>query len=145
MTAFEALNILGHFDLARMGAGSASAVHVIAEALRRAFLDRFAYLTDTDLQAVPVEGLLSADYARAIAATIALDRADPQASAGDPWRFQPAAAGTSGRPSAGRSTGGDGCTTHLNVVDAEPNMVACTSTLGELFGSAVVARALASC
>ena len=37
-------------------------------------------------------------------------------------------------------SGGDGCTTHLNVVDADRMMVACTSTLGELFGSAVVAR-----
>jgi gamma-glutamyltranspeptidase/glutathione hydrolase len=140
MTAFEALNILGNFDLAQMNAGSAPAVHVIAESLRRAFLDRFAYLADTDLHAVPVAGLLAPEYARALAATVDLNRTDPQASAGDPWRFDPAPAGAGGRLHASRSAGGDGCTTHLNVVDGERNMVSCTSTLGELFGSAVVAR-----
>ena len=138
MTAFEALNVLEQFDLRGRGTASVDAIHLIAEALRRAFADRFAHLADTAARAVPVEGLLSVEYARALAHTIAADRADPDARAGDPWRFEPSAAG---RPSAAASRGGgDGCTTHLNVVDAERNMVACTSTLGELFGSGVVAR-----
>jgi gamma-glutamyltranspeptidase/glutathione hydrolase len=137
MTAFEALNILAQFDLPRMAPASATAVHLIAEALRRAFLDRFAYLADTDLRDVPVDALLSEEYARSIAAEISLQRADPQASAGDAWAFQ-TARGAVLAPSA--VAGGDGCTTHLNVVDADRNMVACTSTLGELFGSAVIPR-----
>ncbi len=140
MTAFEALRILDHFDLASLGAGSASLAHAIAEALRRAFLDRFAYLADTDLHDVPVHGLLSDAYTRSIADAIALDRADPDATPGDPWRFEPAAVGASSRAGMVSRAGGDGCTTHLNVIDAERNMVSCTSTLGELFGSAVVAR-----
>src|SRR5262249_24827291 len=64
MTAFEALHILRNFDLAALQAGSADAAHVIAEALRRAFLDRFAYLADTDLHEVPVQELLSDAYAQ---------------------------------------------------------------------------------
>jgi gamma-glutamyltranspeptidase/glutathione hydrolase len=136
MTAFEALNILDNFDL--QGVDLPGAMHLIAEALRRAFLDRFAYLADTDLQEVPVEGLLSADYARFIAAQIQRERADPIARAGDPWRFQAAPIGVVS--ATGSSAGGDGCTTHLNVVDADRTMVACTSTLGELFGSAVIPR-----
>jgi gamma-glutamyltranspeptidase / glutathione hydrolase len=138
MTAFEALNILSQFDLAGMGAGSPAAVHLIAEACRRAFLDRFAYLADPEMQSVPIDALLSPDYAARVAASIGLDRADPGATAGDPWRFQPAGAGAAGRP--GGASGGDGCTTHLNVVDADRNTVSLTSTLGELFGSGVVAR-----
>jgi gamma-glutamyltranspeptidase/glutathione hydrolase len=138
MTAFEALNILSHFDLPGLGAGSPESVHLIAEACRRAFLDRFAYLADPDLQAVPIEGLLSGPYAAQIATTISPDRADPDAVAGDPWRFQLAGTGAGARP--GGVSAGDGCTTHLNVVDAERNAVSLTSTLGELFGSAVVAR-----
>src|SRR3981081_4109912 len=55
MTAFKALNILGQFDLARFGAGSPEAVHLIAEACRRAFLDRFTYLADPDQQPVPID------------------------------------------------------------------------------------------
>jgi gamma-glutamyltranspeptidase / glutathione hydrolase len=121
MTAFEALNILAEFDLPSMPAASPAAVHLIAEALRRAFRDRFARLADTDMHLVPVEKLLSRDYAQSIAAQISTQRADPHAA-------------------ATAAVGGDGCTTHLNVVDADRNMVACTSTLGELFGSAVIPR-----
>ncbi|MDQ6672970.1 MAG: gamma-glutamyltransferase [Chloroflexota bacterium] len=138
MTAFEALNILRNFDLAGLGPGSATTVHVIAEALRRAFLDRFAYLADTQIQDVPIDALLSDDYARHVASTIGLERADPLAVAGDAWRFQRLGAAAGGRPGGG--SGGDGCTTHLNVVDSERNTVALTSTLGESFGSGVVAR-----
>jgi gamma-glutamyltranspeptidase/glutathione hydrolase len=137
MTAFEALNILREFDLPSLAPGSPAAVHLIAEALRRAFLDRFAYLADTNLQDVPVETLLSTEYAHAIAARISPEHADPRAAAGDPWAFQHAH--NRAAPVAGLA-GGDGCTTHLNVVDADRNMVACTSTLGELFGSAVIPR-----
>jgi gamma-glutamyltranspeptidase/glutathione hydrolase len=126
MTAFEALNILAQFDLPGMRFGSAPAVHLIAEALRRAFLDRFAHLADTDLHDVPVQELLSVEYARRMAARISHTRADPGAVAG--------------APAVASVAGGDGCTTHLNVVDADRNMVACTSTLGELFGSAVIPR-----
>ncbi|TME92697.1 MAG: gamma-glutamyltransferase [Chloroflexi bacterium] len=140
MTAFEALNILGNFDMRAMTAGTASALHLIAEALRHAFVDRFAYLADTDMEPVPVEALLSADYARAIAATIDPQRADPHTRAGDAWQFQPAFVGARRAVPASQSAGGEGCTTHINVIDSQRNMVACTSTLGELFGSAVVAR-----
>ena len=135
MTAFEALNILENFDLSAV-----SGTHLIAEALRRAFLDRFTHLADPEQVEVPISGLLNKEYARAIADRIDSERADPSAGAGDPWPFQ------SGQPTeesvlTGVSVaGGDGCTTHLNVIDADRNMVACTSTLGELFGSAVVAK-----
>jgi gamma-glutamyltranspeptidase/glutathione hydrolase len=138
MTAFEALNILRQFDLASFGAGSPEAVHLVAEACRRAFLDRFAHLGDPDQQSVPIEGLLSDEYAAQVAAEIALDRANPEATAGDPWRFSRAAALAGAR--SGGVAGGDGCTTHLNVVDADRNVVVLTSTLGELFGSGVVAK-----
>jgi gamma-glutamyltranspeptidase/glutathione hydrolase len=140
MTAFEALNILGNFDLTRSGEDHAGVLHLIAEALRRAFLDRFAYLADPRFQSVPIEGLLSAEYARALAATIDVQRAEPSIRAGDPWRFEPTPSGARSTGNPHVTAGGDGCTTHLNVVDADRNMVACTSTLGELFGSAVIAR-----
>jgi gamma-glutamyltranspeptidase/glutathione hydrolase len=139
MTAFEALNILRHFDVGALGAGSPDAVHLIAEALRRAFVDRFTYLADPEQQPVPIDGLLSDEYAAELATTIARDRAMPEATASDPWRFSRAEA-LAGAGGGGSAAGGDGCTTHLNVVDAERNIVALTSTLGELFGSAVVAR-----
>jgi gamma-glutamyltranspeptidase / glutathione hydrolase len=140
MTAFEALNILGHFDLRALGEGSAEARHVIAEACRRAFLDRFAHLADPAQQQVPVEGLLSPGYAERLAASINLDRAEPDAQPGDPWSYEPHATSPSSVAQVARVPGADGCTTHLNVVDADGNGVALTSTLGEAFGSGVVAK-----
>jgi gamma-glutamyltranspeptidase/glutathione hydrolase len=137
MTAFEALNILQAFDLPSMPPASATAVHLIAEALRQAFVDRFTYLADTDLQDVPVDGLLSMEYARSIAAGISAQRAHPHATAGEPWGPQRTLDRTAPVASA---AGGHGCTTHLNVIDADRNMVACTSTLGELFGCGVIPR-----
>lgn len=136
VTAYEALNILERFDLAAEGAGSAGAYHLIAEALRRAFLDRFAHLADPDFTAVPWDGLLSKEYAGLLAAAIRPDRATPDAQAGDPWRFHDGARpGVAAFAAPGAD---DSCTTHVTVIDRQRNMVALTSTLGAGFGSGVV-------
>jgi len=135
VTAYQALNILENFDLAALDPGGPESSHLIVEALRRAFLDRFAHLTDPTVGNAPFEGVLSKAYAAELARSISRERADPTASAGDPWRFQP------GRPRGEVLAGGvagDGCTTHLTVVDRDRNVVSLTSTLGELFGSGVV-------
>src|SRR5258707_10650959 len=108
MTAFEALNILRQFDLASFGAGSPEAVHLVTEACRRAFLDRFAHLGDPDQRSVPIEGLLSDEYAAHVAASIALDRATPEATAGDPWRLSRAGA-PAGPRIGGGAAGGRRC------------------------------------
>jgi gamma-glutamyltranspeptidase / glutathione hydrolase len=141
-TAFEALNILEQFDLAALGHGSVEATHLVAEANRRAFLDRFAHLADPELQSVPIDGLLSKAYAAELASAIDLERANPDAAAGDPWRHQSGRAAPRHPALDARvPTPADrSCTTHITVVDAERNVVSLTSTLGELFGSGVVAR-----
>src|SRR5262249_1532166 len=108
--------------------------------LRRAFLDRFAHLADPELVDVPIRGLLSKAYAGAVAETIDTERAHPAAAAGDPWRFQSAPVGTAIVSGVSVASGGGGCSTHLNVVEGDRAMVACTSTLGELFGSAVIPK-----
>jgi gamma-glutamyltranspeptidase/glutathione hydrolase len=138
VTAYQALNILERFDLASLGAGSGAATHLIAEASRRAFLDRLTHLADPDKQPAPFEGVLSKAYAAHLAATIDPARATPDIGPGDPWAFEQA-----GRPAGLRRPGGDGsdtCTTHLTAVDAERNVVTLTTTLGELFGSGVMPR-----
>jgi len=45
----ESLNILGAFDLAQAGLGSARSVHLIAESYRRAFFDRAQFMGDPDV------------------------------------------------------------------------------------------------
>jgi gamma-glutamyltranspeptidase / glutathione hydrolase len=138
VTAYQALNILEQFDLTSLEAGSAAATHLIAEALRRAFLDRLTHLADPDKQTVPFDGVLSKAYAKQLASTIDPRHATPHIGPGDPWSFQktrrPALVGVPG------GDGGDTCTTHLTAVDRERNVVTLTTTLGELFGSGVMPR-----
>ncbi len=118
----EALNILEGFDLRHWLPGSSTTYHLIAEALRRAFADRAAFLGDADFVRVPVAGLTSKAYADSLRRTIALDRASSSASVrhGDPWRFEA------------------GETTHYVVVDAQRMAVSVTTTINGTFGSHVV-------
>jgi len=119
----ETLGMLERFDLAGSGAGSALTLHRIAEAERRAFADRSAFLGDPDFVRMPVERLLSRTHLDARGATIRDDRATPSA------RVQP-----SPRPAREGSN-----TLHLSVADARGGAVALTTTLNSWYGAALVA------
>ncbi len=136
-TAFEILNILEQFDLSALSFLGADHLHLMACAQRAAFLDRFAHMADPSRVAVPLQGLLSKDFALERARAIALDRAGPE-RAGDPWPFDRTQASADGR--ARGALRDAGCTTHLCVADAEGNLVSLTNTLGDLWGSYVVAE-----
>jgi gamma-glutamyltranspeptidase / glutathione hydrolase len=122
IAVLEQLNLLEGYDLKSMGHNTAGYLHLIGEVMRLAIADRNRYVGDPDFVHVPVDQLLSKDYARKRRALIDLNRTMPLATAGD----------TGPAP-------GPGNTTHMNVVDSEGNMVALTQTLGEWFGSGVVA------
>ena len=80
----EMLNILQGYDLFKAGFGSAQHLHLLAEAMRRAFADRARYLGDTDFNPdMPVARLISKEYARELGRTIQPERA----SVSDPARF----------------------------------------------------------
>ena len=59
----EMLNILEGFDLAAAGRNSPRYVHLVAEAMRRAFLDRARFLGDPDFGQPPVARLTDKAYA----------------------------------------------------------------------------------
>jgi len=59
----QQLALLGGFDLAGMGPGSADYVHTVTECGKLAFADREAWYGDPDFTDVPVNTLLSAEYA----------------------------------------------------------------------------------
>ncbi|MGB6722220.1 MAG: gamma-glutamyltransferase, partial [Terracidiphilus sp.] len=76
----SALNILEGYDLARLGDRSPESMHLIAEAFRRAYLDRAEYLGDPDYNRIPVAELTSKSYAAAWRAGIAAGAATPSAA-----------------------------------------------------------------
>jgi gamma-glutamyltranspeptidase / glutathione hydrolase len=114
-------NILEGYDLRKLGWRSAESLHLMTEASRRAFADRNHFFGDADFVKVPRERLLSDEYAARQRATIVRDRATPSASI---------------NPGLGEIAESDQ-TTHFSVVDARGNAVGLTTTINELFGSAV--------
>jgi gamma-glutamyltranspeptidase/glutathione hydrolase len=131
----EALNILENVDLRPLGhfANSGESLHLLAETLRRVYADRTAFLADPRFEPVPLDGLLSKEYAwtrlRDINRDIAVPREYRKTPAGDPVPFQQAV------PAEKIEQGGH--TTHLGVIDGEGNVVSLTQTLGTFFGSGV--------
>ncbi len=115
----EALNILERYDLDAMAPDER--VHVVVEAMRRAYRDRAEFMGDPDFVDVPTERLVTKAYADELAKGLDLERATPSESlpgiAGDP---------------KGRDT------THFSVIDAEGNRVAATLSVNYPFGAASV-------
>ena len=120
----EMLNILEGFDLKAAGHNSPRYIHLLAESMRRAFLDRARYVGDPDFVKVPVERLTSKAYASDLRKTIKAD----QASASEPAQI---------------AEGGESLeTTHYSVVDKNGMAVSVTYTLENGYGlGAVVAGA----
>ena len=121
IAVLEQLNLLEGYQLKSFEHNSPEYLHLIGEVMRLAIADRNRYVGDPKFVDVPVEKLLSKDYAAQRRSLIHVDSTMPIATAGD---FD--------QPKQSH-------TTHLNVVDAEGNMVAMTQTLGSEFGSGVVA------
>ncbi|WP_413723509.1 gamma-glutamyltransferase [Sodalis sp. RH24] len=119
----QILNILENFDLAHMGAGSADAIQVMAEAMKFAYADRSEYLGDPDFVKVPVQALTSKAYAKTLAQRIDVNRANPSVTI-KPGQLQPYESDQ---------------TTHYSVVDGQGNAVAVTYTLNTYFGSGIMA------
>lgn len=133
----SALNILERYDLAHMGDRSASWVHFITEAFRRAYMDRSEYLGDPDFNHIPTAELISKSYAEAWRKSILPSQASPSVALKRPLGFLPLAPTTAGTL---RKESPD--TTHFSVVDTEGNAVAVTTTLNDSFGSHVTAGSL---
>jgi len=114
----EMLNILEPLDLG--AADSYPSMHLMVEAMRRAYADRAAYLGDTDFVKVPVAGLTSPEYAAKLREEILNTKPDSPVAAGKPAGWEE-----------------ESSTTHYSVVDAEGNAVSNTYTLNGGYGSGV--------
>ncbi len=99
----EVLNLLEPFDIRSMGHNSAEYIHAVTEAIKLSFSDRDAYYGDPEFVDVPMEGILSKEYAAERRKALDPARAWPELPPpGNPWPFQgvdrPAARGVIATP-----------------------------------------------
>ena len=133
----ETLNILSGYDLRHLngqetGDRSPLQVHYIAEAFRRAYMDRGDYLGDPDFNTMPLKQMADPAYAAAWRKTI-----DPVAPSPSKTLLRPA--GFMPEPPKVEGAGHESPqTTHFSVVDADGNAVSSTYTLNFFYGSGVV-------
>ncbi|WP_210419126.1 gamma-glutamyltransferase [Bradyrhizobium sp. NAS80.1] len=120
----ETLNILEGFQLADLKQGSSASLHLLIEAMKRAYADRARYLGDPAFVKAPIETLTAKDYAAKLRAGISADRATPSKQL------------VSAPPAPREGTN----TTHFSVVDARGNAVSNTYTLNFSYGVGLVAE-----
>lgn len=129
----EMLNIMENFDMAALGHDSMEAVKVTADAYAMAEMDGVAYMADPDYYDLPVEEMISKEYAKERAAKITLDTYLKNAKKGN----LTVTLSETGEAVTASTTLDQGGTTHLAVMDKDGNVVSTTNTNGINFGSAV--------
>ena len=116
----EILNILEGFPMDYLEQGGAEAYHLIASACEAAFADRSQWLGDPDFSPIPVEELVSQEYADKLRDKIDRHHRNPVKEPGDPWGIET-----------------DRNTSHISVIDRDGNMCAITTSVNTSFGSLV--------
>ncbi len=122
----QMLGVLEGSGYEKAGAGSAAAIHFVAETMRRYYADRSEHLGDPDFHRVPLSGLIAPRYVARLRASIDPARATPSE------RVRPGAAADLE----------SGETTHLSIVDAEGNAAALTYTINGGYGCGVTVPGL---
>ena len=124
LVLLQTLNILENFDLKDSGHNSAKTIHILSEAMQRAYADRAEYHGDPDFYDVPIKQLLSKQYSKDLADQISGMRTpDGQIYEGDLKKYDES-------PD----------TTHFSIIDSKGNAVSNTYTLGSSFGSGVTIK-----
>jgi gamma-glutamyltranspeptidase/glutathione hydrolase len=118
----QILNILEGYPISEYGHNSAQTIHLMAEAMKRAYADRSMYLGDEDFVKVPLKGLTSKKYAAALREGIDTKKATPSETIapGKPLPFE------------------SNETTHFSIVDKYGNAVSNTYTINFSYGSGIV-------
>jgi len=121
IAVLEVLNIMERFSLAHFGHNSTDALHAMIEAKKLAYADMYRYVADPKFSRVPVQGLLSKEYAAQRAKLVDMGKANCDVLPGEPQL----------------PTSGD--TTYLTVTDSDGNMVSLIQSNYAEFGSGLVA------
>lgn len=118
----QLLNILEGYPIGTYGHNSAQTIHLMAEAMKRAYADRSLYLGDADFVDIPLKGITSRKYAAALRDEINGSQATPSKEIAP------------GKPQPYESNE----TTHFSIVDAWGNAVSNTYTINFSYGSGIV-------
>ena len=118
LTALEMLNILGGYDIGSLEHNGAEYLHLLVEAKKLAFSDRDHFITDPDFEKIPVDKLLSKDYAKDLRKKIEVRKAKV--------------------PSLPSLSVGNGDTVYVTAVDKDRNAVSFISSIYLAFGSGMV-------
>ena len=118
----QMLNILENYDLVTMGHNSPTYAALLTESMKYAYADRSKYLGDPDFFDVPVQSLISKEYAKNIYKKIKLNSITPSE------KILP------GSELKHESLD----TTHFSVADTNGNFVSNTYTLNSGFGSGII-------
>lgn len=135
VTSLQILKMLERFDMAKLAPTSAATIHLFAEAQRLAFADRAAFLADPDFVAVPLPGMINANYlarrSQLISPTVALpqDQVLPGSPKGADRTLRRLRIPDHTKPS----------TAHMSIVDDQGNAIAMTTTVEGAFGSHLMA------
>jgi gamma-glutamyltranspeptidase / glutathione hydrolase len=138
----EILNILEGYDLAKYGNRSAEAIHLTAEAFRRAFYDRAEFLGDPDFAQIPVAQLIDKRYAAGWRESIDPKHASVSKDLHRPAVFNELERYAESHPATLSAVREPENTTHYSVVDPAGDAVAVTTTLNDTLGSRVTAEGL---
>ena len=118
----QILNILEGYDIGAYGHNSSKTIHLMAEAMKRAYADRSKYLGDEDFVEVPLKGITSKRYAEELRNGI------------DPEKATASKTIAPGKPLPYESNE----TTHFSIVDKYGNAVSNTYTINFSYGSGIV-------
>lgn len=123
ITWMQILKILEGYDIAEMDHNSADYVHLFAEASKHAYFDSYRYNGDPAFVDVPVEQLLSDEYAEEVREKISDDSV---------WQLRPETSVEARTDVESTST------SHMSIIDQWGNAVSMTNTLGTFFGAGPV-------
>ena len=119
----QILNIMENYDIKAMGHNSAQNIHIMAEAMKRAYVDRAEYLGDSDFVSVPLKGLTSKEYAKELTKSITNKATvSKDLRAGNPLPYE------------------SNETTHFSIADKFGNVVSNTYTINFSYGSGIVVK-----
>jgi gamma-glutamyltranspeptidase/glutathione hydrolase len=122
----QMLGVLEGTGFEKAGAGSATAVHYMTEAMRHFFADRSENLGDPDFVKVPVTAMLDPKYILKIRGSIDAEKATPSSQ-------------VKGTVFHGHESEQ---TTHYSIADSQGNVVSVTYTLNDQYGNKITAAGL---